>query len=120
VEGEEHLNKYITNYYKGLFGEAERSNLSLNDSMVEDIPQISPMENEFLETEFSEKEVGEAVFQMEHNKAPGPDGFSAEFYQVFWNLIKDDLMAMYRDFHVGNLPIICLNFGIITLLPKEQ
>ena len=44
---------------------------------------------------FSEKEIREAVFQMEHNKAPGPDGFPAEFYQAFWDLIKDDLMAMF-------------------------
>jgi hypothetical protein len=88
VEGEEHLNKYITNYYKGLFGESKCNNLSLNESMVEDIPQVTPLENEFLEVEFSEKEVREAVFQMKHNKAPGPDGFPVEFYQVFWSLIK--------------------------------
>jgi hypothetical protein len=56
--------------------------------MVEDIPQVTPLENEFLEVEFSEKEVREAVFQMKHNKAPGPDGFPVEFYQVFWSLIK--------------------------------
>ena len=35
-----------------------------------------------------------AIFQMEHNKAPGPDGFPTEFYQVFWNIIKKDLMAL--------------------------
>jgi hypothetical protein len=70
--------------------------------------------------EFSEKEVREAIFQMKHNKAPGPDGFPAEFYQVFWSLIKNDLMALFRDFHNGNLPLFNLNFGIITLLPKEQ
>jgi hypothetical protein len=29
-------------------------------------------------------------------------------------------MAMFRDFHAGNLPIFSLSFGIITLLPKEQ
>jgi hypothetical protein len=32
---------------------------------------------------------------MKHTKAPGPDGSPAEFYQVFWSLIKDDLMAMF-------------------------
>ncbi|KAL5649772.1 hypothetical protein ACJX0J_040581, partial [Zea mays] len=35
-----------------------------------------------------------AVFQMEHNKAPGPDRFPVEFYQVFWEVIKNDLMAL--------------------------
>jgi hypothetical protein len=32
---------------------------------------------------FTEKEVKEAIFDMKHNKASGPDGFPAEFYQTF-------------------------------------
>jgi len=56
---------------------------------------------------------------MEHNKAPGPDGFPAEFYQAFWETIKDDLMALFQDFHEGILPLFSLNFGIITLLPAS-
>ena len=32
---------------------------------------------------FTEEEVKNAIFQMEHNKTPGPDGFPLEFYQVF-------------------------------------
>jgi hypothetical protein len=87
---------------------------------VEDIPQVTDTESEMLVAEFSEKETRDAIFQMKHNKAPGPDGFLAEYYQVFWSLIKDDIMAMFRDFHTGNLPLFCLNFGIITLLPKEK
>jgi hypothetical protein len=27
--------------------------------------------------------------------------------------------AMFKDFHGGNLPLFSLNFGIVTLLPKE-
>jgi hypothetical protein len=119
VEREDQLLKYITNYYKGLFGNYERNNFSMNESMREDIPQITPIENDLLVVEFSEKEVREAIFQMKHNKALGPDGFPTEFYQVFWSLIKNDLMALFRDFHAGNLPLFNLNFGIITLLPKR-
>jgi hypothetical protein len=87
---------------------------------VEDIPQVSDTESEMLVAEFSEKEIRESIFQMKHNKAPGPDSFLAEFYQVFWSLIKDNLMTMFRDFHIGNLPLFCLNSGTITLLPKEK
>ena len=55
---------------------------------------------------------------MEHNKAPGPDGFPAEFYQQFWDVIKGDLMCMFHDLHKGDIPLFSLNFGVITLLPK--
>jgi len=53
------------------------------EDQILDIPQVSPEENVVLISEFTESEVRDAVFQMEHNKAPGPDGFPIEFYQVF-------------------------------------
>ncbi|WVZ62664.1 hypothetical protein U9M48_012381 [Paspalum notatum var. saurae] len=55
---------------------------------------------------------------MEHNKAPGPDGFPPEFYQVFWNVIKPDLMALFDEFYRGTLALNRLNFGNIILIPK--
>ena len=73
----------------------------------------------FLVDQFSETEVRTAVFQMNHNKAPGLDGFPPEFYQVFWETIKDDLMALFREFHNSSLPLHWLNFGTIILLPKQ-
>ena len=50
---------------------------------MDDIPQVSNSENEFLTAPFIEKEIRDAIFDMEHNKASGPDGFPAEFYQHF-------------------------------------
>jgi hypothetical protein len=58
--------------------------------------------------------------QMEKNKAPGPDGFPAEFYQRFWETIKSDVMAMFLAFQRGELPLFHLNFGTIILLPKKE
>ena len=71
------------------------------------------MKNEIITSEFIEAEVREAIFQMDHNKSPWPDSFPAEFYQVFRDTIKGDLMALS-----SKLPFNSLNFGTIILLPK--
>jgi hypothetical protein len=55
---------------------------------------------------------------MEHNKALGPDSFSAEFYQTLWDTIKGDLLDLFSFLHPGKLELFCLNFGEIILLPK--
>jgi hypothetical protein len=34
-------------------------------------------------------------------------------------MLKDDLMAMFKDFHEGKLDIFRMNFAILTLIPKE-
>jgi mannosylglycoprotein endo-beta-mannosidase len=90
------------------------------DENIEDIPQVSQPENEFLLAPFTEKEGREAIFSMEHNKAPGPDGFPAEFYQHFWETTKGDLMNMFHELHTGELPLFILNFGVINLIPKVK
>ena len=71
-----------------------------------------------LTSPFIEKEVRDALFDMEHNKAPRLNCFPAKFYQKFWDVIKQDLMSMFRDFHPRNLPLVSHNFGVITLIPK--
>jgi hypothetical protein len=58
------------------------STVSLDESRMEDIPQVTDEENEQLVEPFSEEEVRCEVFQMEHNKAIGSDGFPVEFYQA--------------------------------------
>jgi hypothetical protein len=83
IEGEKALKDYITKYYKDLFGTSHENGLTLNESMVEGIPQLTISEREELMAEFTEKEVRDAIFQMKHNKAPGPGGFPAEFFKYF-------------------------------------
>jgi hypothetical protein len=63
VEGEEQLTSYITKYYKNLFGKSQVSSLTLNESLVEDIRQITNMESETLVADFSEKEVRGSFFK---------------------------------------------------------
>jgi hypothetical protein len=118
IEGHEQLKLHITKYYKGLFGPLEESSISLEESQTDDIPKVSMDENGLLTAPYSEKEVKKVVLQMEHNKAPGPDGFPAEFYQIFWDTIKSDLLHMCSDLHAGQLELFRLNFGEVILLSK--
>ncbi|KAJ1297556.1 hypothetical protein BS78_01G385600 [Paspalum vaginatum] len=80
VEGHANLKNFITEFYKGLFGEQEENSFTLDESINHDIPQVSSQENILLTADFSESEIKEAIFSMKHNKALGPDGFPVEFY----------------------------------------
>jgi hypothetical protein len=90
----------------------------MDETQIDDIPQVSVEENNFLTAEYSKEEVRKAIFQMEHNKAPGSDGFPAEFYQTIWETIKDDLLDLFRCLHSGQQELFFLNFGEIVLLPN--
>ena len=78
--------RHITSYYKNLFGPSEECTVSMDAIQRDDIPQVSDLENQMLMDMVTEEKVKRALFQMEHNKAPGPDGSSAEFYQTFLGL----------------------------------
>jgi hypothetical protein len=121
IEGHENLKSYITQFYKGIFGESEQSSFTLDANRSDfDISQVTGEENAILTAPFSENEIKVAIFQMEHNKAPGPDGFPREFYQKFWDTIKSDLMSMFQELHSRELPVISLNFGVISLITKAH
>ena len=77
------MKNYITEYYKGLFGPYTQNSFSMNGTLRDGIPQVSEKENEVLAVPFSVEEIKTVVFYIEHNKAPGLDGFPAEFFQFF-------------------------------------
>lgn len=93
---------HITNFYKNLFGHPEVSSISLN---IDNPKTVSANAGNKLVAEFSLEEIKNVVFKMAHNKSPAPDGFTAEFYQHFSELVKHDLKALFDDFHKGVLDI---------------
>jgi hypothetical protein len=36
------------------------------------------------------EEIRDVVFDLKHNKAAGPDGLPAEFYQTFWEVMRGE------------------------------
>ncbi|XP_018473859.1 uncharacterized protein LOC108845090 [Raphanus sativus] len=55
---------------------------------------------------------------MHPEKAPGPDGMPALFYQKFWDIVKDDLTLMVNKFLTDGIMPDGLNETNICLIPK--
>uniref|UniRef100_A0A453S8V7 Reverse transcriptase domain-containing protein n=1 Tax=Aegilops tauschii subsp. strangulata TaxID=200361 RepID=A0A453S8V7_AEGTS len=43
-----------------------------------------------MEQPFPSDEIWKAIRRLPSGKAPGPDGFTAEFLRACWQIIKDD------------------------------
>jgi mannosylglycoprotein endo-beta-mannosidase len=118
IEGEQNLLDHATKYYKELFGPEPGNDFRLDPEIWEGCAKISDDDNRILCQAFSEAEIKTALFQMEKNKAPGPDKMPIEFYQCCWDIVKYDIVHLFNDFHDSKTDISRLNYGIITLLPK--
>lgn len=71
--------------------------------------KVTIEENQALISPFTEEEIRAAVFIMNPDKAPGPDGFSMSFYQQGWDILKGVLLSMFNEFFGGKLDISQLN-----------
>jgi len=110
---------HVVDFYKSLFGQEESSGVKLDDDFWMEDEKVTSLENDLLEADFSEEETKEAVFGSYADGAPGPDGLPFLFYQVFWDVIKKDLMMLVNSFGKGQLDLDRLNYGMIILIPKE-
>ncbi|XP_057770942.1 uncharacterized protein LOC130990730 [Salvia miltiorrhiza] len=67
-----------------------------------------------------ESEIAATVFNMDASSAPGPDGFSGNFFQSCWDVIKADVIAAVQNFFRHSyLPSGC-NSSTMILIPKKD
>jgi len=82
------------------------------------IPQLNVEEQESLEKDLTFEELKDALTSFGENKSPGEDGFTKEFYEVFFDLFWKDLLNSYNEaFNKGSS--VSQKRGTITLIPKR-
>ena len=74
-----------------------------------------------LESPWSVDEVWEVIKSMPVDKAPGPDGFSLNFYHKCWEIIKHGVVnALNALYFRRDRGLNSLNQALIVLLSKKS
>ncbi len=106
-------------FYEDLYC-AELCDGAATEQILCDLPHLSEEDQQTLDNPISFAELSLAVQELNPGKSPGLDGLSAEFYRVFWNLIGEDLYAVFLEsFNQGKLPLSCRR-AVLTLIPKKE
>ena len=94
-------------------------NFEPNEVLQHVSTRVTQEMNEALTRPFTE-EVKRALFMMAPNKSPGPDGFTAGFYQYHWNALGPSVTRAVLNFLNGGGALDGLNNTTIVLIPKVK
>ncbi|CAN1844985.1 Transposon TX1 uncharacterized 149 kDa protein [Linum perenne] len=115
VTEEADIGEVVRRYFENIFTTAGSNHVPVTNVID---GRITEEDNRRLHAPFTKEEFKEALFTMEANKAPGPDGFNPGFYQYFWDLIGDDIYEAGKGWlERGEIPVEAQDTNIV-LLPK--
>jgi len=64
------------------------------------------------------EEIKGAVFDLNGDGAPGPDGFGGHFYHTFWDIIEVDVIQSVQEFFMTGVLPPNINSNMLVLIPK--
>nr|GEW70188.1 RNA-directed DNA polymerase, eukaryota [Tanacetum cinerariifolium] len=71
-----------------------------------------------LERDVNNDEIKKAVWDCGSDKSPGPDGFTFDFFKIYWSIIGNDVVNVVKEvFSYSTFPNGC-NPSFIALIPK--
>ena len=96
-------------------------NLEKMDKFLEkyNFPKVNQEEIEDLNRPITSTDIKTVIRNLPENKSPGPDGFTAEFYQKFREELTPILLKLFQKIAEGKLPNSFYE-ATITLIPKPE
>jgi hypothetical protein len=104
-------------FFNDVIGTPSQMHWVINLDLLE-LPQLNLSA---LSARFSEEEVLSIICSLPPDKVPGPDGFTARFLHVAWDIIKSDVMLTFNAFwYIYTKKFHAINEAIMVLLPKSM
>jgi hypothetical protein len=112
------IHRAFVQYYTKLFTTEESVGVVKCLSGIEQ--RVTNDMNTQLLKEFTANEISVALAQMQPLKSPGPDGFTACFYQKFWPTVGREVCQAVLGFLNTGILDGAINSTYIALIPKKK
>lgn len=113
------ISDHLIKYFTDLFGPTLEA---VDFECVSDlIPRLVTLEQaDTLIAAPSIEEVRTAIFGVDSESAPGPDGYSGCFFQKTWSIVGMDVYAAVIQFFITSVMPTGINSSFVMLLPKTE
>lgn len=115
----EEMEQNLVNHFKYLINEPQRNRARAIAKVIKEIPKlITKDQNLALMRRVTLEDIEEVVKGLKINKAPGPDGYTMEFYQACWHFIGEEILEVVEEAQIHQKVWPGLNSTLLTLIPK--
>jgi hypothetical protein len=116
TEDKHEISEMARNFYSTLYSTEGTNGM---DEVLDTVPvSVTADMNERLIAPFVDEEVKQALFQMYPLKAPGPDGYPAQFFQKHWDLCGEEVTRAVLRILRGEDSPAGINKTFLVLIPK--
>nr|GEV47910.1 hypothetical protein [Tanacetum cinerariifolium] len=102
--------------YKEAMDDEYKLPLDEDDQMF--IKKLDVVEALNMIKDITDKEIKEAVFDIDNDKAPGPDGYTSCSFKKAWNVVGMDVCLAVKEFFQTGKLLKEMKATIISLIPK--
>eukprot|EP00253_Pinus_taeda_P028088 PITA_28088 len=115
------ISALLSDHFKSIAQEPPINREEAIKELTTAIPKsITSEQNWALCREISLEEVEEAIRSMPNDKAPGPNGFTINFYKACWSIVKQEVWEVVEDSRRSGTILKSINSIFLALIPKVE
>jgi exonuclease III len=114
------LETNLVEYFQDLLTEPITDRHEAINKITRHVPTLVTQEqNAALLRPFTIEEVDQALQDTPKCKAPGPDGFTSDFFHYCWPMIRTEVWEILEDSRITGKVLRAFNATFLALIPKE-
>eukprot|EP00253_Pinus_taeda_P035515 PITA_35515 len=117
----EEIEKVLVYHFKDILREPQTNRSDAIAKISSEIPNVVTRDqNLALMRKITMEEVEDIVRNMKRNKAPGPDGYTVEFFQAGWKFLAIEVLEVVEEARINQRIWPGINSTLLTLIPKTN